>query len=237
MPSGQGTVVIVSTNKDGDTSGAVTTGYRTFTGSGLVEVRERDDSGKKLLEKGDVAAAHSDGSIAWGRWTDGKRDIDNDDDDDDAKGDLRTLHYFSFAGTPTLPVLKSFASFGSTATTLTSARGQLLGTGAENAAGGTLQVTFPGSAGGFATFRLQVPIADQTFSLAGTAQQTGTYGFAGPAQITSSGSGCASRCTGALGSGNAVRGMVGGTGSSRAGLVYGFNSGLGTVSGAMVFKP
>ncbi|MDB5848312.1 MAG: hypothetical protein JWP29_2064, partial [Rhodoferax sp.] len=114
---------------------------------------------------------------------------------------------------------------------------QLVSTGIENAAAGTLQVTFPTIAAGVATFQLTVPVSGQTFSLNGTALQTNIYGFAGPALITSTGSGCASLCTGALDAGNAVRGMVGGTGSSRAGLVYGFNSGLGTVSGAMVFKP
>ena len=229
----QGTVVVVSTNDKGDTQGGAVLGYRQYAGSALVGLTEKaDDKGKQFLEKPALAEAHSDGSIAWGRWTDGKGDSPGV-----AKGELTSVHYFTFAGTPTLPVLKSFSSFVSTATTVTAAKGQLVGIGGENAASGTLQVTFASVAGGFATYNLSVPVSGQTFSLAGTAQQTGTYGFAGPALITSTGSGCASLCAGALGGGNAVRGMVGGTGSSRAGLVYGFNSNLGTVSGAMVFKP
>ena len=224
---------MVSTNDKGETQGGAVLGYRQYTGSALVGLTEKaDDKGKQFLEKPTLAEAHSDGSIAWGRWTDGKGDSPGV-----AKGELTSVHYFTFAGTPTLPVLKSFTSFGSTATTVTAAKGQLVGIGGENAASGTLQVTFASVVGGFASYNLSVPVSGQTFSLTGTALQTGTYGFAGPALITSTGSGCASLCTGALGGGNAVRGMVGGTGSSRAGLVYGFNSNLGTVSGAMVFKP
>ncbi|APW37979.1 hypothetical protein RD110_12895 [Rhodoferax koreense] len=234
LSSGSGNVVIVSTNKEGVTQGEAVAGYRQFSGSGLTEARERDGSGKKLLEKPILAEAHSDGSIAWGRWTDGKR---NTDGGGDANGDLRAMHYFTFSGTPMLPVLRSFTSFGSTATTVMSASGQLSALGAENAAGGSLQVTFPSIAGGFATYQLSVPVAGQTFSLTGTALQTGTYGFAGPALIGSTGTACNSGCAGALGGNNAVRGMVGGAGSSRAGLVYGFTSGLGQISGAMVFKP
>ena len=233
MSPSQGYVVMLSTNNNGDTLDGVVLGYRQYTGSALVRLTEKaDDKGKQFLNQPTPAEAHSDGSIAWGRWTDGKGDSEGV-----AKGDLSSLHYFTFAGTPTLPVLKSFSSFGSTATTVTAARGQVIGTGGENAASGTLQVTFASVAGGFASYSLSVPVSGQTFSLAGTALQTGTYGFTGPATITSTGSGCASGCAGALGAGNAVRGMVGGANSSRAGLVYGFSSGLGTVSGAMVFKP
>lgn len=228
----QGNVVMVSTNKKGDTAGSATLGYRTYADAALTELRDKDDSGKKYLEKPSLAETHSDGIVAWGRWTDGKRNID-----DNAKGDVNALHYFTFAGSPTLPILKSFSAFGSTATTVISSTGVLGAVGAENAAGGSLQVTFPSIAGGYATYNLTVPIAGQTFSLAGTALQTGTYGFAGPALINSTGNGCTNGCAGALGAGNAVRGMVGGTGSSRAGLVYGFTSNMGQVTGAMVFKP
>ena len=233
MSPTRGNVVVLSTNNVGDTKDGVVLGYRQYAGSALVGLTDKaDDKGKQFLERPKLAESHADGSIAWGRWTDGKGDAEGV-----AKGELSSLHYFTFDGTPTLPVLKSFSSFGSTATTVTAARGQVVAVSAENAASGTLQVTFPGANGGFASYNLSVPVSDQTFSLAGTARQTGTYGFTGPAQITSTGNGCARGCAGALGGGDAVRGMVGGPGSSRAGLVYGFNSGLGTVSGAMVFKP
>lgn len=228
----------VSSDREGGTQAVAVSGYRTFAGSALAEVRERDGSGKRLLHAGTPVQAHSDGNVAWGRWTDGRYRAGSDDDDDDnGKGRTRALHYFTFAGTPTLPVVRSFSSFGATAPTVTSARGQLVATGTENAATGSLRVTFPGATGGFATFNLSVPVADQTFSLSGTAAQTGTFGFAGGAAIRSTGNGCSAGCTGALGNGAAVRGMVGGAGSSRAGLLYGFNSGLGTVTGAVVFKP
>lgn len=227
----------VSSDRDGATGVLTAVGHRSFEGTALKEVREREGSGKKLLRDGRPVQAHSDGNIAWGRWTDGRHHLDAADDDQDLKGHTRALHYFTFDGTPTLPVLRSFNSFGSTATTVTSAQGQLVATGAENAAGGSLRVTFPTILGGFATFNLSVPVSGQTFSLNGTASQTGTYGFAGAAGITSNGNGCATACTGALGNGAAVRGMVGGAGSARAGLLYGFNSTLGRVTGAIVFKP
>lgn len=229
----------VTSDRDGTTRTLTADGNRSFTGTSLTRVRDEAE-GKNLLHGGVPTQTHSDGNIAWGRWTDGKHNIgsnDDDDDDDEGKGTTRALHYFTFAGTPSLPVVKTFNSFGSTATTITSSGGRLLATGVENAAAGTLRVTFPGTSGGFASFALTVPVSSQTFSLTGTALQTGTYGFAGAASIASTGAGCASGCAGALGNGAAVRGLVGGAGSSRAGLLYGFTSGLGVVTGAMVFKP
>ncbi|KQP15082.1 hypothetical protein ASF43_13685 [Pseudorhodoferax sp. Leaf267] len=239
LPSSAGTVMAVSSDRDGSTQVVSATGQRTFDGTALTEVRERAGSGKKLLKDGAAVQTHSDGRIAWGRWTDGKHDVKGSEDDDDegGKGRARALHYFTFAGTPSLPVLKNFQSFASTATTITSRQGQVLVTGAENAASGSLRVTFPGPIGGFATFNLTVPVPDQTYTLTGTAAQTGSFGFAGGALITSTGAGCAATCTGALGNGVAVRGMVGDTGSARAGLLYGFRNNLGVVSGAIVFKP
>lgn len=231
--SSSGTVVVVSQAEDKAPTASATSGYRQFSGAALTGLREKDDSGKRLLEKGEAAEAHADGLIAWGRWTGGKNKIK----DNSGSGDVQALHYFTFAGTPTLPVLKSFTSFGATATTVTSAKGELLSKGAENAASGTLRVTFPGPLGGFSTYALSVPVAGQTFSVAGSALQSNTYGFAGTASISSDGSGCSAGCRGVLANGNTVQGMVGGTGSGRAGLVYGFSSSLGNVTGAMVFKP
>lgn len=230
----------VSSDRDGTTQVVSATGHRTFAGTALTEVRERAGSGKKLLQDGTATQTHSDGRISWGRWTDGKHKVsggEDDDDDEGGSGRARALHYFTFAGTPSLPVLKNFQSFASTATTITSRQGQVLATGVENAASGSLRVTFPGATGGFATFNLTVPVPNQTYTLTGTAAQTGSFGFAGSAIITSTGAGCAATCTGALGSGMAVRGMVGGTGAARAGLLYGFRNSQGVVSGAIVFKP
>lgn len=241
LPAGLGTVIAVSSDREGGTQAVALSGYRTYAGSALAEVRERDGSGKRLLHAGTPVQVHSDGNVAWGRWTDGRYRAGpgrgDNDDEDNGEGRTRALHYFTFAGAPTLPVVRSFSSFGATAPTITAARGQLVATGTENAASGSLRVTFPGASGGFATFSLSVPVADQTFSLRGTGAQIGTFGFAGGAAISSTGNGCSAGCTGALGNGAAVRGMVGGAGSARAGLLYGFNSGLGTVTGAVVFKP
>ena len=236
MRSGNGTVTAVTSDDKGKVGALQATGYRTFAGLGLTQVQEAQDSGKKLLDKGTPVQAHSDGNVAWGRWTSGKHSAD-DANGLKGDGDVDALHYFTFAGTPTLPVLKTFASFASTATTVTSNKGVLLATGAENAASGTLTVTFPGPLGGFASYNLAVPVSGQTFTLSGTALQSNVYGFAGGATIASNGNGCAAGCAGVLANGTAVQGMVGGSSSGRAGLVYGFSSGLGNVTGAMVFKP
>ncbi|MDB5847594.1 MAG: hypothetical protein JWP29_1346, partial [Rhodoferax sp.] len=125
------TVVAVTSDKNGVTQVVTPSGYATYTGNALTELREQQGSGKKLLRDGVAVDTHADGGIAWGRWTEGQHKSSTDDDAEDPSGNgsTRALHYFSFAGTPTLPVLTSFTSFGSTATTVTSAQGQLVSTG------------------------------------------------------------------------------------------------------------
>jgi hypothetical protein len=237
MTNGLGSVGAVWETGKGGFTGQLLQGYRQFDGGALTDLQEKAKGGKKLLDGGTVVNARSDGIVAWGRWTDGKSDVKDDGDKGDkGKGDVTMLHYFTFAGTPALPIVKAFASFGSTAPTITS-NGRVVAVGQENAATGTLNITFPTASSGFATYKLAVPVAGQTFSLTGTAAQTGGFGFAGGSVISSNGSACAPRCAGSLASGNAVQGLVGGTGNSRAGINYGFTSGLGNVAGAIVFKP
>jgi hypothetical protein len=174
----------------------------------------------------------ADGIVAWGRWTGGQSNFSS------AENKLATLHYVALQGTPVLPVVRGYASFGSTAPTLSAADGSTLAVGTPGSVTGALNVNFSGASGGSVDYRLNVPLGGQTYLVQGTATQTGSFGFAGPAAlISASGNGCQAGCSGALAGGNAVQGLVGGDGNSRAGAVFGFGALQGTVSGAVVFKP
>jgi hypothetical protein len=235
LRSGAGDLTVVSHENGGELGAARLTGSRRFEGLSLIEMRERENSGRRLLESGSPVGAQADGVIAWGRWTDGRTRFK--DGSDDGSRQVRALHYFGFAEPGSGTVLQSYNAFASTAPTVTSSGGVLLSTGVENSAGGALRVVLPKGAAGLATYNLSVPVANQTFSLSGTAQRTGSHSFAGSGEIRSDGTGCAAGCRGALARGNTVQGAVGGAGNTRAGVVYGFTSGLGLVSGAIVFKP
>lgn len=234
MPAGTGTVGLVWTNDKGANGSGLTQGVRLYDGNGgltQLNVEAKDD--KKILDKGVAVDTGSDGVVAWGRWTDGQAKVN--DASGSGKGNLATLHYFTFAGTPSLPVLGSYTSFASTAPTVTSG-GNLVATGAVNGASGAVNVAFLTVLGGSASYRLSVPVPGQTFSLSGLAFQTSTFGFAGNSLITSTGSGCLGGCTGSLGNGVSVIGLVGGADASRVGVTYGFDSRIGNVSGVIVFK-
>jgi hypothetical protein len=235
LPSGVGGVTVVSHENGGALGAATLNGWRSFEGLSLTEVREGQNAGRRLLEQGSPVGAQADGVIAWGRWSDGRADFK----DGAAAGDgqVRALHYFGFAQPGSGPVLQTYNAFASTAPTVTSSTGVLLSTGVENTAGGVLRVALPTGTAGLATFNLSVPVASQTFSVSGVAPRTGTHSFAGSGVIRSDGTGCAAGCSGALAGGNTVQGVVGGAGNTRAGVVYGFSSGVGLVSGAIVFKP
>lgn len=218
--------------ESGAVSAAQSTGTRTFDGAGKLSEFRADGPGSNKFKDGAPSEFGYDGVVTWGRWMNGKSDMDL------LKGDLEVMHYFAFTGTPSIPVVKAYASFASTAPVLTSSSGNVLAVGATNSATGTLNVNFTGPAGGTATYALQVPISGNTFSLTGTATQSGTYGFVGRGVVSSSllSLGCLITCSGALPGGNSVQGAVGGTGNTRAGIDYGFNSLAGKVTGAIVFK-
>ncbi|WP_378235149.1 FecR family protein [Aquincola agrisoli] len=234
LPNGVGAVALVWTTDKGELGSGLTSGDRRFgPDTGLTELDEAAKH-KKIIEKGVVADPGADGIVAWGRWIDGQSKVN--DAGGKGKGNLSSLHYVAFVGQPSLPAIGSFTSFASTAPTVASG-GRVVATGVANAAGGRVNIALAAPLGGTATYSLTVPVAGQTFSLTGTALQTSTFGFSGISLITSSGSGCASGCTGTLGNGVSVRGIVGGAGNSRLGVTYGFDSRLGDVTGAIVFKP
>lgn len=232
LPNGSGTLGLVWSTDKGELGSGLTQGKAVFDANGgLVELTGA--TGSKIMEKGTAIDPGADGIVAWGRWVDGQSKVK--DASGNGKGNLATLHYFAFEGSPTLPVVGAFSSFASTAPTVQSG-GQLVATGVANGPTGALNVAFLSIIGGLATYNLSVPVAGQTFSLVGTATQTSQFGFAGGSLISSTGSACSGGCTGSLGSNNSVIGMIGGTSGNRVGVNYGFDSRIGNVSGVIVFK-
>lgn len=196
---------------------------------GVVELRD-PSTGKVLIEKGVPTDVGSDGALAWGRWIDGKSKVHGYSD-----GDVPTLHYFTVSSTPTGPTAGLFTSFASTAPTIQS-NGRLVSTGTVNSAGGTFTAALVLQNTGTAVYSLTVPVGGQTFTLTGTATQTTLTTFSGVSLITSTGTACLTGCTGSLGNNVSVIGQIAGSQGSQAGVLYGFDSRLGNVSGVIVFK-
>ncbi|WP_235537801.1 hypothetical protein [Pelomonas sp. Root1217] len=197
----------------------------------------RDGStGRKIVEKGSSTDVGASDFIAWGRWIDGRSKArDGSEDGDDSKGKLATLHYFTATSTPVGATSGLFTSFASTSPTVQS-NGNLVATGTVDSASGSITASLKLQGGGSANYSLTVPVAGQTFSLTGVATQTSLSGFAGVSVITSTGAACQGGCTGSLGNNISVIGQIAGSQGTQAGVVYGFNSRLGNVSGVIVFK-
>lgn len=233
LSNGAGAVGLVWTSDKGDLGSGLTAGTRTFDRDGGLTELDAVGNGKKLFEKGKTVDPGADGIVAWGRWTDGESKVKNAAGKADGK--ITVLHYFAFAGQPSLPLVGSFNAFASTAPTLT-AGGKMVAAGQVNSASGSLNVAFLTATGGSAAYSLMVPVAGQIFSLNGQASQVSTFGFAGVSDIRSSGTGCDAGCPGSLGNNVSVIGLVGGAAGNRAGINYGFDSSIGNVSGVIVFK-
>jgi len=201
---------------------------------GLVELKDATN-GRTLMEKGTATDVGVDGALAWGRWIGGQSKVHgNANGNGIGDGNLATQHYFTVASIPTGATSGQFTSFASTAPTVQS-NGNLVAAGTVNSAGGTFTASLVLQNTGTASYSLTVPVSGQTFSLTGVATQTSLTSFAGVSQITSTGSACAGGCTGSLGNNISVIGQIAGQGS-QAGMIYGFDSRLGNVSGVIVFK-
>jgi hypothetical protein len=204
---------------------------------GLLEL-EDSSTGKKIIEKGTPTDSGVNGAIAWGRWTGGQSKVAGAGGNGNGvgNGNLATLHYFTVASTtPTGPTAGLFTSFASTSPTVQS-NGNLVATGTVNSASGTFTAALVLQNTGTAAYSLTVPVAGQTFSLTGVATQTTLTTFSGVSLITSTGTACLSGCTGSLGNNISVIGQIAGSQGTQAGVVYGFDSRLGNVSGVIVFK-
>jgi hypothetical protein len=214
----------------------LTAGSAKFNAEGGLLDLDNATTGKSMLEKGVPMDVGSDGVIAWGRWTGGQSKVKGTSNGQGVgNGNLATLHYFAIATTPVGPVNGTFASTASTSPTVQS-EGKLVAIGAVNGATGSFQAALQLQLGGKASYSLTVPVGGQTFSLVGVASQTSPTGFSGVSLISSTGAGCSGGCTGSLGNNVSVIGQIAGAAATQAGVVYGFDSRIGNVSGVIIFK-
>lgn len=231
------TAGLVWSNEKGETSSVQMPATARFNAqSGLTELH--DGAGKKLIEKGTPVDIGASGAIAWGRWTGGQSKVRDSSGrgSGDGNGNLAALHYVAVLSTPTGSTAGQFTSFASTSPTVVKANGDLVATGTVNSASGNFKAALFLQSTGGATYLLTVPVSGQTFTLTGSAKQTSPSSFSGVSNITSTGSGCAGGCTGSLGNNISVIGQIAGPQGDQAGVLYGFDSRLGTVSGVIVFK-
>lgn len=211
-----------------------------FNGQGgLLDLKD-SSTGMTLIEKGTPVDVGSDGAIAWGRWIGGQSKVQGNvggvsADGNVGKGELAGLHYFTVTSTPVGPTTGLFTSFASSSPTVQS-NGTLVATGTVNSASGTFTAALFLQTMGGASYTLTVPVSGQTFTLTGVATQTSLSTFSGVSTITSTGTGCSGGCTGSLGKNISVVGQIAGSQGTHAGVVYGFDSRLGNVSGVIVFK-
>jgi hypothetical protein len=177
----------------------------------------------------------SDGVIAWGRWNGGVGTIYSNP----TGPSLSYLTYITGNIGAAVPITGSYTVIGSTSPMVVDSLGGVSQLGTPNSVTGGLNVNFTGPSGGSLSYNLNIPVAGHTFSMIGTANQSGSFGtqFLGSTvTITSTGSACSSTCVSAIPSVGAIQGAFFGAGNTRAGAQYGFSSTLGTVTGAVVFK-
>ncbi len=180
-----------------------------------------------------VVEFDADGIVAWGRWDAGVKNV---------SGNVTNLTHFTYiAGAPgaAVPIVGNYDVFGSTApVAINPSSGMVVVLGASNSVTGNMQINFPGASSGSLNYNLAIPLNGQTFSISGSANQYSGVGFLGfSSTISSSAGACANVCTGTIPYGDAIQGAVFGTGNARVGAQYGFSSGIGTVTGAVVLRP
>lgn len=230
LPPGPGDASVFYSYASGGTGGGILGGSMSYdAGGGLVSYT--DCCSGPAFTGGTLAESGADGLIAWGRWSAGLY----------GSSALGSLQYVTSSTTQasSMPVVRGYASFASTAPVLSSSSGATLAVGTSNSVTGTLNVNFTGSSGGTVSYALSVPLAGETFSINGSAAQYGTTKFLGTSSsISSTGAGCSSACAGVIPFADAFQGFITGPAGERAGGTYGFSApGLGgTVSGAIVFK-
>lgn len=223
--------IIVHTNGGGFAAGVIG-GTQTFNAAGALTTYT-DCCGPQGLSGGVSTDFGADGIIAWGRWSAGNSTFSG------AVGAVTSALYIGSlsANAPAMPVVRAYAAFASTAPTIVNAAGTVVAVGASNTVTGSLSVNFPSVASGTVSYNLSIPVANQTFTVNGSAVQFSTTAFLGSSStITSSGGLCGGGCVGTIPFGDAFSGVITGSGGSRAGGVYGFTSSAGKVSGAVVFR-
>ena len=231
LASGPGPFPLVLHNTGGIQTSGVIGGTFTFNAQGAM-TQYVDCCQAIGVSGGVVPDFGADGIIAWGRWTGGNSTFPA------SPGAVANLQYIAAinANVASIPIVRGFTSFASTAPTAVSG-GVVVQVGTPNSVTGNMNVNFTGGAGGSLTYLLNVPLAGQTFTINGSAGQFSTTAFLGATStITSTGGGCTPACNGNIPFSNAFGGVITGVGATRAGGVYGFDSGLGKVSGAVVFR-
>ena len=236
LASGSGGLSAAYATTSGSFGAGLLGGSLTFAGSG--ELTQFSDSTYPLsgFSGGTVAEYGADGIIGWGRWING-----NHTDSAGNPTPLASMNYvasLSSTAVTATNITGTYNVFASTSPVVTSG-GSVVSTGTPNSVTGSLTVNFtnPGTGGGL-SYSLNIPVAGQTFSISGTAQQYANTSFLGnpSASITSTGGGCYPSCTGSIPYGDAIQGFFTGSAAERAGANYGFVSGIGNVTGAVVFK-
>ena len=231
LASGPGPFPLVLHNTGGIQTSGVIGGTFTFNAQGAM-TQYVDCCQAIGVSGGVVPDFGADGIIAWGRWTGGNSTFPA------SPGAVANLQYIAAinANVASIPIVRGFTSFASTAPTAVSG-GVVVQVGTPNSVTGNMNVNFTGGAGGSLTYLLNVPLAGQTFTINGSAGQFSTTAFLGATStITSTGGACTPACNGNIPFSNAFGGVITGVGATRAGGVYGFDSGLGKVSGAVVFR-
>ncbi|NJS37631.1 MAG: FecR domain-containing protein, partial [Brachymonas sp.] len=175
----------------------------------------------------------SDGIIAWGRWNGGTKT-----DGINPTTGLSHFNYVTGNSGAAVPIVGTYTVFGSTApVAINSSTGGVSIVGASNSVTGSMSINFPGTSGGSVSYNLAIPLGGQTFNLTGSAAQYANTNFLGTSStITSTGGACANACSGTIPYGDAIQGAVFGSGNTRVGAQYGFSSGIGVVTGAVVLK-
>lgn len=238
--SGSGPAAVTAIGDNGSFLGGLLGGALTFDGAGALTAYQDGVLPANTFSAPTVHHFDADGLIAWGLWTAGT-----------AGGG-----YASGLGTSAMDALSYAASLSATATssgTLANLNGtyEVYGStppialsggvatlGSADSVSGSFNVDFSGNSVGYS---LAVPLAGQTFTLAGTATFVnggpGDTRFLGGGSITSNGSGCNGGCSGVVPFGPDLQGFVTGLSGERIGANYGFTSDIGKVTGAVVAKP
>lgn len=193
---------------------------------------------------GDISAnaeAFGDGIIAWGRWSSGTYQTGS------VPLPMNTFSYTAALNSSATPaavlstLVGTYTAFGSSSPIVVNSDGTTIEVGSPNTVIGNLNVNFVAGTVGYS---LTIPLPSQTFTISGIANfinnspTAGDSRFLGAGIITSTGTACGgTACVGIIPFGPNIAGTIVGLNGERAGAIYGFNSGIGVVSGSVVFKP
>jgi len=231
LANGPGGLALASVTTTGAFSAGLLGGTLTFAASGALVQSIDCCTSANNYTSGVSTDFGADGIIGWGRWNTGLGQSGQS---------LSTMNYIAGLNANAVTassIVGTYTAFGSTAPTVTSG-GVVVATGVSNSVTGTLTVNFPSLAsGGSLAYQLGIPVAGQTFTVNGSANQfNGTAFLGSTSTITSTGAGCTQACAGNIPFGNAIQGFFTGAAAQRAGANFGFTSQVGRVSGAVVFK-